>query len=75
MPSDSERTVVQSTANMKLKVEGLSNATIPFSIYYGPADYKLLRKYDMNMGKLINLGQGFYAFVRPLNKYLVIPIF
>ena len=75
MPSDSERTVVQSTANMKLKVEGLANATIPFSIYYGPADYKLLRKYDMNMGKLINLGQGFYAFVRPLNKYLVIPIF
>jgi YidC/Oxa1 family membrane protein insertase len=75
MPTDSQKTVVQFQANMKLKVEGQSAATIPFSIYYGPADYTLLRKYDMNMGKLINLGQGFYAFVRPLNKYLVIPIF
>jgi YidC/Oxa1 family membrane protein insertase len=75
MPTDSQKTVVQLQANMKVKVEGQSNTTIPFSIYYGPADYNLLLKYDMKMGKLINLGQGFYAFVRPLNKYLVIPIF
>lgn len=75
LPSDSQKTVVRSTANMKINVQGQANATIPFSIYYGPADYKLLRKYDMNMGKLINLGQGFYSFVRPINKYIVIPIF
>ena len=29
----------------------------------------------MRFEKLVNLGQGFYAFVRPLNKYLVLPIF
>ncbi len=75
MPTDSQKTVVQFQANMKVTVPAQSVATIPFSIYYGPADYKLLQKYDMNMGKLINLGQGFYAFVRPLNKFLVIPIF
>jgi YidC/Oxa1 family membrane protein insertase len=75
LPADSQKTVVQSTANLKINVQGQANPTIPLSIYYGPADYKLLRKYDMNMGKLINLGQGFYSFVRPINKYIVIPIF
>jgi YidC/Oxa1 family membrane protein insertase len=75
MPADSQKTIVQFQANMKLQLPAQSTATVPFSIYYGPADYQLLQKYDMNMGKLINLGQGFYSFVRPLNKYLVIPIF
>jgi YidC/Oxa1 family membrane protein insertase len=75
LPADSQKTVVRSTANLKINVQGQPNPTIALSIYYGPADYKLLRKYDMNMGKLINLGQGFYSFVRPINKYIVIPIF
>jgi YidC/Oxa1 family membrane protein insertase len=75
MPADSQKTIVQSEATMKLEVPVQGSAVAALSIYYGPADYKLLRKYDMNMGKLINLGQGFYAFVRPINKYIVIPIF
>ncbi|TMI63398.1 MAG: membrane protein insertase YidC [Bacteroidetes bacterium] len=75
LPSDSQRTVVQFDANLKVEMPATGNQTAAFSIYYGPSDYKLLRKYDMNMGKLINLGQGFYTFVRPINKYLIIPIF
>lgn len=75
MPSDSQRTVVQFDATMKVEMPATGNQTAAFSIYYGPADYKILRSYDMSMGKLINLGQGFYSFVRPINKYLVIPIF
>ena len=27
------------------------------------------------MGKLVNLGQGIYAFVRPINKFIVLPVF
>ena len=34
----------------------------------------LLKKYDLKLDKLINLGQGMYAFVRPLNKYVVLPV-
>jgi YidC/Oxa1 family membrane protein insertase len=75
MPADSQKTVVQFQSNMKVEMPVTGNQTVAFSIYYGPSDYKLLRKYDMNMGKLINLGQGFYTFVRPINKYLIIPIF
>ena len=75
MPSDSQKTVVQFESTMKLEMPATGNQTAALSLYYGPADYKILRSYDMNMGKLINLGQGFYTFVRPINKYLIIPIF
>ena len=72
-PNDSA-TVVQSTATLQHAVKG-SDVTIPLSIYYGPSDFRLLKKYDKQMGKLVNLGQGIYAFVRPINKFIVLPVF
>jgi YidC/Oxa1 family membrane protein insertase len=73
-PADSN-VIVQSTSNMKVPVPQASEATVNFSLYYGPSDYGILRKYDMKFEKLINLGQGMYAFVRPLNKFVIMPIF
>lgn len=75
IPADSARTVVQSTANMKLTVPAAATATIPFSIYYGPSDYHILKQYDLKFEKLVNLGQGIYTFVQPINKYIIMPIF
>ena len=75
LPPDSSQTIVKSTANMKLAIPVASSATIPFGIYYGPSDYHLLKKYDMKFEKLVNLGQGMYAFVRPLNRFVIMPIF
>ncbi|HMK19840.1 MAG TPA: membrane protein insertase YidC [Chitinophagaceae bacterium] len=72
-PNDSA-TVVQSTATLQHAIKG-SDVTIPLSIYYGPSDFRLLKKYDKQMGKLVNLGQGIYAFVRPINKFVVLPVF
>lgn len=72
-PNDSA-TVVQSTAVMQLSAKG-AEVKIPLSVYYGPSDFHILTKYDKQMGKLINLGQGIYAFVRPINKYIVMPVF
>lgn len=74
-PADSAKTIVQSTANMKLQVPAGATAAVPFSIYYGPSDYHTLKKYDQKFEKLVNLGQGMYAFVRPLNKFVILPIF
>jgi YidC/Oxa1 family membrane protein insertase len=74
IPADSAKTIVRSTANMKVAVQG-SSPTIPFSIYYGPSDFHTLKGYDMKFEKLVNLGQGMYAFVRPLNRYVIMPIF
>lgn len=75
VPPDSAKEIVRSTANLKVKVQVASHANVDFGIYYGPSDYHILRKYDMQFDKLINLGQGMYAFVRPVNRFLVMPVF
>lgn len=75
IPPDSAKTVVRSTAALRIETKGTPQVTVPLDVYYGPADYELLKKYDLQMGKLVNLGQGMYAFVRPINKYIVIPVF
>jgi YidC/Oxa1 family membrane protein insertase len=65
--------IVRATTNLKVPVGLDGNAD--FSIYYGPSDYHILKTYGMKFEKLVNLGQGIYAFVRPLNRYVILPIF
>ena len=74
VPSDEKKIVTQAVTDMRIEVPIASSSKVNFKIYYGPADYHLLNKYDLQMGKLINLGQGIYSFVRPLNKYVVLPV-
>ena len=75
VPPDTAKTIVRSIANMKISVKAGSSSTVPLSIYYGPSDYHTLKKYDLNLEKIVNLGQGMYAFVRPLNRFVILPIF
>ena len=75
VPADTAKTVMQSTAYMKLQLPVASSVSVPFSILYGPADFKMLKQHDMDFEKLINLGQGAYSFVRPLNRFIVMPVF
>lgn len=76
IPSSTDTNIiVQSTTNLKVPVPVQSDAGADFSIYYGPSDYHGLKKYDLRFERLVNLGQGIYSFVRPLNKYFMLPIF
>jgi YidC/Oxa1 family membrane protein insertase len=75
IPSDTTKKILTSTSNLKVVVPAGSTSVIPLSIYYGPSDYHILKKYGLKMEKIVNLGQGIYAFVRPLNKFVVLPIF
>lgn len=74
LPPDASKIVSKTTTDLRLELPVASEATADFNIYYGPADYHLLQKYDLQMGKFVNLGQGMYSFVRPLNKYVVLPV-
>lgn len=74
VPSDTQ-TVVQATANLRLQVPAGPSAVIPFSLYYGPTDYKILKSYNMEMEGLVNLGQGVFAFVKYINRWLILPFF
>ncbi|WEK35419.1 MAG: membrane protein insertase YidC [Candidatus Pseudobacter hemicellulosilyticus] len=51
-------------------------ASIPLQLYYGPTEYHILKEQSASeMDKLVNLGRDFYTFVRPINKYVVMPVF
>ena len=50
-------------------------ANIPFQIYYGPNEFSILKTYGYGMQNVINLGQGMYAFVKYINRFIIIPVF
>jgi len=74
VPSDSV-TVAQATATLQLQVPAGNSATIPLAMYYGPNDYKILKKYGLQMENLVNLGQGMFAFVKWINRWIILPVF
>jgi YidC/Oxa1 family membrane protein insertase len=74
VPDEKEKIVVQATAVLRMDVSGAS-AEIPFALYYGPNDYKILKSYKNEMENLVNLGQGIFSFVKWINRWLVLPVF
>lgn len=68
-------TVVQAIANLKLQLPASSSATIPLALYYGPTDYKILKQYGNDMEDMVNLGTGMFAFVKYINRWIILPVF
>ncbi len=63
-------------ANFIMNVSSGVNATIPMQLYYGPNDFNILKtQTPPEMQKIVNLGRDLYAFVRPINKFIIMPIF
>lgn len=67
--------VVQATTNLKYPLPSSQQASIPLGVYYGPTDYKTLKQYGNDMEDMVNLGEGIFAFVKYINRWIVIPIF
>ncbi|MCG7857947.1 membrane protein insertase YidC [Flavihumibacter sp.] len=73
---DTTSLIVAAKASFQKKLTGDNTAVIPLQFYFGPNDYKILRNVGVDdMDKIVNLGQGFYAFVRPINQFVVMPVF
>ena len=51
-----------------------SNGELDYKMnwYYGPTDYKTLKKYDRNIEKIVPLGWGIFGWI---NKFIFIPLF
>ncbi|MBC7588922.1 MAG: membrane protein insertase YidC [Chitinophagaceae bacterium] len=49
--------------------------SIPMQMYYGPNDFNILKKQAPEMDKIVNLGRDMYSFVRPINKFIIMPVF
>ncbi|MEP6513706.1 MAG: membrane protein insertase YidC [Parafilimonas sp.] len=72
---DSSNIIGNVDALLQIKTPASASVTIPLELYYGPNDYKILQTAAPEMDKIINLGRDFYSFVRPINKYMVMPVF
>ncbi len=75
MPDDSTGIVASAMVTLKAPIPSGTSALIPFSVYYGPNDFKILKSYKMDLEDMVNLGQGFYAFVKYINRLIVMPVF
>ena len=73
--SDTSSIIASATANLQAKLPLGATAAIPLQLYFGPNDYKILKRQAPDMDKIVNLGRDMYAFVRPINKYIVMPVF
>lgn len=55
-----------------LSLSGASTDAIKFKVFAGPLEYDLLESYEIGMENQIDLG---WAIFRPINKYIIIPLF
>ncbi|MFM7671218.1 MAG: membrane protein insertase YidC [Bacteroidota bacterium] len=69
----SQSNVVAARASLPLSVDEKGEANLQY--YYGPSDYHTLKQYGLGLEKIVNLGQGVYSFVSPLNKYVILPMY
>lgn len=72
---DTSSVIASATANLQAKLPLGAMASVPMQLYFGPNDYKILKQQAPEMDKIVNLGRDMYAFVRPINKYIVMPVF
>ena len=73
--ADTSSTVARAEVLLQAKVPSAAAVTMPFQIYYGPNDFNILQKQAPGMGRIIDLGRGIYSFVRPVNVYVIMPVF
>jgi len=73
--ADSSNVVARVEASMQAKIPAAANASLPFQLYYGPNDFAILDKQAPGMTHIIDLGRGVYSFVRPVNVYIIMPVF
>ncbi len=72
--TDSSHNLAALQTQVQTKVAG-PNVSVPLSLYYGPNDFKILKAQAPEMEKIVNLGRDLYSFVRPINKYILMPVF
>lgn len=53
----------------------ISGGTLPLQLYYGPSDYNVLKTYNNNMENIVPYGSGVFAFVKYINRHLLLPVF
>ncbi len=72
---DSLQKVMDVKSILRFNLAGASAATVPMQMYYGPNDFKILKAFDNKLESHVQLGYGIFAFVKYINRYVVMPVF
>jgi YidC/Oxa1 family membrane protein insertase len=72
---ESGNIVGQTFTTLEIPYDRAHDFTFPIEIYYGPNHYKTLKSYDIGLENIIPLGTGIFAFVKYVNKWVIIPVF
>jgi YidC/Oxa1 family membrane protein insertase len=73
--TDSSNALATADVDLQIKLPVAASVNVPFQLYYGPSDYNILAKEAPEMDKIVNLGRDLYSFVRPINKFIIMPVF
>lgn len=72
MLKDNPKYLANFYADIAFPYEGSQKESVGLQFYFGPNHYQTLKQYNIDLERQIYLG---YAIVRPVNQYLIIPIF
>lgn len=67
--------VAQSQITLTVPYHREHDFHLPLQMYYGPNHYTTLKSYNIGLENIIPLGEGLFAFVKYINKWLIIPVF
>lgn len=59
-------------ADVAFPYSGSQSENVGMEFFFGPNHYQTLKQYDLDLERQIDLG---YAIVRPVNRYVIIPVF
>ncbi len=73
-PDNGVRDIYRSVISIPLKSASQKNT---FTLYTGPIDYDILKKYNKNFDRIVDFGSffGLSFIVRPIAEYLFMPLF
>jgi YidC/Oxa1 family membrane protein insertase len=71
---DSSNGLASLQTQLQTNVNG-NKVAIPLALYYGPNDMVILKSQAPEMERIVNLGRDLYSFVRPINKFIIRPVF
>lgn len=72
---DSLQKVMDVKSVLRFNIAGASSATVPLQLYFGPNDFHVLKAYNNKLESHVQLGYGIFAFVKYINRYVVMPVF
>jgi len=72
---DDKNTVAISKNSFDIALNNSNEQTVNLNWYIGPNKYSILRSYKIELEDMVPLGYGVMAFVKYVNKWLIIPIF